>query len=65
MPYTPLCVLHARFCADLKINVAMMPLLASAIGNDYVGLSLLRPFHVSLGDLGEVLFPLMVYAALR
>ena len=43
----------------------MMPLLASAIGNDYVGLSLLRPFHVSLGDLGEVLFPQIVYAALR
>ena len=27
---------RARFCADLKINVAMLPLLASAIGNDYV-----------------------------
>ena len=27
-----------------------MPLLASVIGNDYVGQNLLRPFHVSLGD---------------
>ena len=32
-------------------------LLASTIGNDYVAVSLLRPFHVSLGDLGEVQFP--------
>ena len=48
---------RARFLADLKLNVAMFPLLASAIGNDYVPVSLLRPFHVSLGDLGEVDFP--------
>eukprot|EP00802_Teleaulax_amphioxeia_P001890 Tamp_01892.p1 GENE.Tamp_01892~~Tamp_01892.p1 ORF type:complete len:668 (+),score=247.48 Tamp_01892:927-2930(+) len=46
-----------KFCADLKLNVAMLPLLASAIGNDHVSVSLLRPFHVSLGDLGEVEFP--------
>jgi hypothetical protein len=48
---------RARFLADVNLNTAMMPLLASAIGNDYVAVSLLRPFHVSLGDLGEVQFP--------
>ena len=33
-----------KFCAELKLNVAMLPLLASAIGNDYVSVSLLVIF---------------------
>ncbi len=49
--------LRPKFCAELKLNVTMLPLLASAIGNDYVSDSLLRPFHVSLWDLDEVEFP--------
>ena len=36
---------------------SLSQLLASVLGNDHVSVALLRPFHVSLGDLGEVEFP--------
>jgi len=40
----------AKFCADLGVKPGTFPLLASVMGNDYVPQSLLRPFHVSLGE---------------
>lgn len=41
---------RAKFCAEMGIHAGMLPLLASAVGNDYVSQGLLRPFHASLGD---------------
>mmetsp|Transcript_52028 Transcript_52028/g.118656 ORF Transcript_52028/g.118656 Transcript_52028/m.118656 type:complete len:760 (+) Transcript_52028:30-2309(+) len=41
---------RAKFCAEMGIHAGMLPLLASAVGNDYVSQGLLRPFHASLGE---------------
>ena len=35
---------------ELGLKSELFPLFASAVGNDFVGLELLRPFHVSLAQ---------------
>lgn len=46
---------RTKFCSEIKIKEDMLPLLASACGNDYVPTSLIRPLHVALGEVDVAL----------
>jgi len=46
---------RGKFCASLKVKEAFLPLLASAVGNDYVPSYLIRPLHVALGEVDVAL----------